>query len=200
MSFIKRNFHDILRLYINQVGITIFALMLYTACGVVDNDLLLAKLRTVISVFSILFFFVLLYYVAWEYGAKDLIRVDGGKIERSSAKGLLMALIANIPNLLLSVATCIFGFLYVGGNQALGNFFGLFQAITMAHASMYMGLIQTIVYGFTAVDAVAIDYRYLIMPILFVVIPLLSVAVVHFAYTLGYKEIKIVKVLFDRKK
>lgn len=200
MSFIKRNFHDILRLYINQIGITIFALMLYTACGVVDNDVLLAKLRTVISIFSMLFLFVLLYFVAWEYGARDRIKVDGGKMDRNGAKGILMSLIANIPNFILSVPTVIFGFLYVGGNEAFGNFFGLFQALTMAHASMYMGIIQTIVYGFSAIDTVLVDYRYLIMSVLFVLIPLLSVAVVHLAYTFGYREIKITNVLFNKKK
>lgn len=200
MSFIKNNFHNILRLYINQIGITIFALMLYTACGFTDSDELLAKLRTVVSVFSILFYFVLIYFVSWEYGANDRIKVDGGKQTAIRGKGALMSLVANLPNLLLSIVTVILGYIYVGGNQAVGNFFGLFHAFTMAHASMYMGVIQTFIYGFRAVDTVPIDQQYMLMPILFLLLPLLSIGVCQLAYSLGYREIKISKLLFDRKK
>ena len=107
MDFFKKNFHDILRLYINQIGITIFSLMLYTAAGIPDDNVLVSKLRTAVSVFAILFYFVLLYYVAWEYGAKDKIRVDGGRQSPLALKGLFMSLIANTPNFILGIISVL---------------------------------------------------------------------------------------------
>ena len=199
MNFFKNNFHSILKLYINQIGITIFALMLYTACGATDDSELLAKLRTFVSIFSICFYYVLIYYVAWEIGAKDKIRIDSGRVAPFKAKGALMSLIANIPNVILSSFTVIFGFLFVGGAEKLASVFGLLQMANMLHASMYMGLIQTLVYGFTTVDNVPIDNKYLLMPILFIFIPLLSILVTHLAYTLGSYDKKLLSVFSKNK-
>ena len=200
MKFIKSNFHNILKLYINQIGITIFALMLYTACGATDDSELLAKLRTVVSVFSICFYYVLIYYVAWDIGANDKIRIDGGRLAPNKAKGALLSLIANVPNLFLSLLTVLFGFVYIGGAENIAALFGIFQMVTMLHASMYMGIIQTMVYGFTTVDNVPIDQKYLVMPILFIVIPLVSVLLTHVAYTLGSHDKKLLSVFSSKNK
>lgn len=201
MKFLNINFRDILKLYVNQVGITIFALMLYTACGAVGDFVLLSKLRTIVSVFSICFYFVLLYFVVWEIGAKDKIRIDGGKMQKSPAKGALLALFANIPNFILSILSLIFGWISIsGGSNFFANAFGFLQLATMTHASMYMGLIQTMVYGFTTVDKVPIDSRYMTMPLLFVLLPIISILVCHIAYSLGNKDKKILSIFSSKNK
>ncbi len=201
MTYVKKNFHDILKLYINQIGITIFALMLYTACGFTDEYPLFGQLRTIVSVFSILFFFVLLYYVMWEEGAKDKIRVDGGRLDPCPYRGLFNGLLANIPNLVLGIFTLLFSVLSLNGIAWAEAPFSILFLITMSHSAMYMGLIQTSVYGFSPLDAEPTDYgKYLIMSILFLVIPLLSALVTHIAYTLGSKEIKLLGFLFSKKK
>jgi len=201
MSYFKKNFHDILKLYINQIGITIFALMLYTACGITDDDILFSQLRTVISIFSILFYFVLLYFVTWEEGAKDKIRVDGGRLEPCPCRGLFNGLLANIPNFLLGIITLVFAIPCLMGAEWSRAAFSILYLMTSWHASMYMGIIQTSVYGFSVPDTVTPDYgKYLIMSILFIVIPVASALITHLGYFLGSKEIKLFSFLSSKKK
>ena len=203
MRFFKEHSYDIIRLYVNQIGITIFSMMLYTAIGGVTEDIVLfARLRTAISVFSILFYFVLIYYVMWEIGAKDKIRIDGGRIFPFRTKGVILELFANIPNLILSVLSVLFVSIYLISQNAVANSaFAVLIMITMYHASMYMGLIQTCVYGMNVPDVEVVDYpKYLIVSILFVAVPLLSVVVSHVAYTLGSKEIKLLSLFKAKKK
>ena len=79
MKFLKENSYDILRLYINQIGITIFSLVLYFSVGMLDDKVLSLRLKIAISVFAMLFFFALLYTAAWDWGAKDK-----GQLHRAS--------------------------------------------------------------------------------------------------------------------
>ena len=201
MKYIKTNFHDILRLYINQIGITIFSLMLYVACGLTEEDALFSRLRTAVSVFSILFFFVLLYYIAWEEGAKDKIRIDGGRISPRPYRGFLNGLLANIPNVILGAITLVLSvFCYSGAEWSRAGF-SLMYLFTSWHAAMYMGIIQTACYGFAVPNTEVPDYgKYLVMSIMFLVIPLFSALVTHFGYHLGSKEKKIFGFLSSKKK
>ena len=106
MKFFKENSYDILRLYINQIGITIFSLLLYFSVASIEDKTLGLRLKIAISVFAILFYFALLYTAAWDWGAKDKIRIDAGRLECKKYKGALMSLIANIPNFILA-AGCV---------------------------------------------------------------------------------------------
>ena len=201
MDFLKRNFHDIIRLYINQIGITIFALMLYTASGFPEDAVLVSKLRTAVSVFSLLFYFVLIYFVSWECGAKDKIRIDSGRVSAAPFKGGIMSLVANIPNLLFGIVSLILAIVCISGGESVQGFFGIVFAITMAHASMYMGIIQTFVYGFNLPDPDVPDMnKYLIMAVLFTLLPLISVAINQLAYFLGSREIKLLSVFSKKNK
>ena len=201
MGFLKKNFHDVLRLYINQIGITIFAMMLYTASGIPEDGVLVSQLRTLVSVFSMLFYFALLYYVSWEYGAKDKIRIDSGREERTPLKGLFMSCFANVPNFLFGILSIVLCIVTISQGTSVQGFFGVVFALTMAHASMYMGVIQTLVYGFNLPDPEVLDLKkYLIMTILFTVMPLLSVGITHLAYYLGSREIKLLSFLSKKNK
>ena len=60
MKFFKDNSYDIIKLYINQIGIAIFSLVLYTAIGFLEDAGLNLKLRVVLSVFATLFYFALI--------------------------------------------------------------------------------------------------------------------------------------------
>ena len=95
MKIFKENSYDIVRLYVNQLGIMIFTMLLVFAGG--QNT----TLGIIISLFSTVFYLVLIYYVVWEIGAKDKIRIEGGKAEPCKYKGLVMGLWANVPNLVL---------------------------------------------------------------------------------------------------
>ena len=80
MKIFKENSYDIVRLYINQLGIMIFSMLLYTAVGSFENESLSTSLSVFVSIFSTCFYLALIYYMMWEIGAKDKIRIDGGRM------------------------------------------------------------------------------------------------------------------------
>ena len=195
MSFFKQHSYDIVRLYINQIGITIFSLFLYTAVGFVglENDSLFRHLRLGVSVASIIFYVFLVYNVFWEIGAKDKIRVDGGKGHLEKNKGFLMAVFANIPNFVISVVTLILVLIYkIGGGEGFYSAFTLSVAIQQFHGAMYMGVIQAVTPEAvsSATGAINID-SYLLQSIIYVFVPAVSLLAVHFSYLLGTKERRI---------
>ena len=199
MKIFKENSYDIVRLYVNQLGIMIFSMLLYTAVGSFDNESLSSSLSIFVSIFSTCFYLVLVYYAMWELGAKDKIRIDGGRMEPCKHKGLVMGLFANVPNIVLGALTVILlaVFLAGGGDGVYAGFLA-FNTIMRFHASMWLGFITALVPS--GLSAGTIDYvEFLIEAILFTVLPLVSVGVTHLAYTLGSKEKKIFSFLSGKK-
>ena len=199
MKIFKENSYDIVRLYVNQLGIMIFSMLLYTAVGSLSNEKLSNALSVCVSVFSICFYLVLIYYVMWEIGAKDKIRIDGGRMEPCKQKGFVMGLIANIPNLVLGLLTVIFLAIYlVSKSDGIYSAFLIANTITRPHAAAYLGVIAAIVPGNTVGES--IDFtEFLIESILFVVLPLISTLVTHLAYYLGSNEKRILNFNRSRK-
>ena len=184
MRFLKDNSYDIVRLYINQIGITIFSLVLYFSITSLadnpENGNLYLKVKLGISIFAILFFFALLYTASWDWGANDKIRVDSGKIEKHTSKGALMALIANSLNLILAGGCLISELIVPNGNGAVCQ---IFRPILLLTNAMYIGLVQAI---FSSVSNV-----YLFESIGYFLAPFLAVLATHIGYIFGMKNIKI---------
>lgn len=189
MKFLKENSYDIVRLIINQIGITIFSLVLSTAVGMVDLDddtRLIVKL--VLSIFSTLFYFALLYTAAWEWGAKDKIRIDGGRMESDKFKGAKMAFFANLINFALALLCAIpLAIHYFANVEALYSFSSVFNLIIRLIASMYIGILQAI---FVAFKADTVLY-FLLQSIGFVFMPLLAICATQIGYHFGTLEKKI---------
>ena len=191
MGIFKEHLYDIVKLYVNQIGITIFSFFLYTALPA-DNDSLFTKLRIVVSVFAILFYLVLIHNVVWEIGAKDKIRIESKGYEPKPLKGLFLSLYANVPNLALALFAIIFGSLYVGGAGWASSPFFIFFMILKIHAAMYMGLVQGATPAAPAGGAdMSICVDALLESVWFFVLPLIAVALAQISYWLGSKEIKI---------
>ncbi len=185
MRFLKENSYDILRLYINQIGITIFSLVLYTSVGALDKSLSL-KLQIAISVFAMLFFFALLYTVAWDWGANDKIRIDAGRMKKSTFKGAFMALIANAINFILAGVCVISMILYLNGSEGALNVSQIFNLLLRVTNAMYLGVIKGIFIAFK--DA---EIYNLVQSIAFLVAPILAIAATHIGYIFGLKNIRI---------
>ena len=199
MKTLKENFYDVIKLFVNQFGIGIFALFLYTDVGVafVEDDAMFNLARILVSVFSTIFYIVLVYYMFWEIGAKDGIRISGGRMEPQPAKGAILALWANIPNLVLSGVALILLVIYsLSGSEGVYSAFSFFFMIETWLLDMYMGIIQ----GVTAPITVEGSFSFLptlIQSLLYLVVPsFVSVLTVHFSYRLGLKDRK----LFSRAK
>ena len=201
MKIFKENSYDIVRLYINQLGIMIFSMLLYTAVGSFENDRIFSALRIFVSLFSVCFYLVLIYYVMWEIGAKDKIKIDGGRAVPCKSKGAIMGLFANIPNFALGLVTVIFLLAaFSTGNQTLSSVFLTLNLFMRFHASMYMGIITECVPSGTPTGSSEIDQiEFLIETILFTVLPAISVLVTHLAYNLGSKEKKLSAILTGKK-
>ena len=111
-QFLKDNSYYSVRMMINQLVMTMFSLMLIfsvTTWGDQSNagEALNNGLLVGVSVLSILFYLYLLYYMCYELGQKDGIRIESGRMHPSPWKGFFISLIANIPNLLLGLLELI---------------------------------------------------------------------------------------------
>ena len=187
MRFFKENSDNIIKLYINQIGIAIFAMFLYTAAGAlsekIPNSL---AMKIFISVFSIAFYFVLVYNVAWEIGAKDKIRVDGGRMEKNEKKGILLGIYANSLNFAVVGVSIILSVLYItSGIDAFNTIFAVLNFLFRFFLSMYLGVIQGITASVTD-ESIA----FLIQTVLFFVFSALSAVIVHVSYVLGLRDFR----------
>lgn len=200
MRFIKEHSYDIIKLYINQLGINIFALIMYTAAAMTnsgeDSGVALPA-RIGISIFSTLFYFVLIYTAAWDWGAKDKIRIDGGKMQFDGFKGLKLSLFANAVNFILCAIIILLGVINVAwGAGWSGSGFAIFDMILRFTASMYIGISQGV---FSWASASFSEIQIHIMQAgAFLVMSLISVFVTHLGYRAGIAEKKIFS--FKKKK
>lgn len=181
-EFFSENGKIIVKLMLNQFGAAVMGLMITMAAASSDTLMLFA------SIFASLFYVALLYSVIWEKGGQDRIKVDGGRAAYQPFKGLLMALIANIPNLVLAILIAAGKFFGSTdgpfGYEWAGNIYAVANVIERMWNGMYLGLIQT----YLPFNPIAhfVD----ILPALFVC---------GFGYYIGLRNIRILGI-FELKK
>lgn len=149
-SFIAENSGTVVKILIHQLGLTVFGFLLYSASASSRST----PLTLGLGIFSALFYLVLLYVLSWDNGAKDKIKIDGGRMKPDAFKGAKTALIANIPNLIFAVLSLV-GYLcinksalsaagtYVSPKWAV-NLHGIAQIIGIFLNSMYTGIADPI--------------------------------------------------------
>lgn len=195
MRFFKNNAESIIRLFVNQIGITIFALFLYTAAGAMqkEGESTPVLFQVLISVFSILFYFVLIYTVVWEIGAKDKIRIDAGRAEKQPFRGMLLGVYANIPNFVITGIAFIAILLYTFGcGDIFYTIYTIPNIISRFFASMYLGVILGLTNALEATKDLMIGIYYFIFPAI-------SFLVTHFAYVMGLHEKRIFPTVKNKK-
>ena len=203
MNFFKENSYDIVKLYLTQIAISVFALIMHTSSGFIKADSGLAvTFQIIISVFSILFYFALLYTAAWDWGANDKIRADSGRHTLDKTRALKMVAISNIPNyLFISVAAIGFGLASAGVETFLAKLGTIFFAILQFTATMFQGVIAT-AFDFlrSDVEGAANEGFYFAQACGYAVMILITIAVTHLAYILGTKEKKLFGFIKTKKK
>ncbi len=173
-KFLKEQSYNMVKLFLNQIALTVFGMILTIATSK-NASLLLAA-----SIFSILFFLTLNYFLCWEIGAKDKIRVDAGRLESMPSKGLIISLGANIPNLLLAVIMGI----GIMTNTEIGHSISAYcYAIAFLLNSMYEGVIKSL--GLVGASNWWV----------YILITLPSLFICWLAYLLGSKNIRILGLL-----
>ncbi|MBO5010034.1 MAG: hypothetical protein J6D20_04980 [Clostridia bacterium] len=188
MKHIKSNSYEIVRLVINQVGISIFALVLYISMNIAgeSSEELGFSLNLVASVFSILFYWALLYSVVWEIGAKDRIKIDSGKNENFPLKGALLSLVANVVNLVFAAVIIVGELVRVfAGSDAMNGIVALLIVAVRFTSAMFLRTVNAVCLPFGGeINILAQGVAYLIFFIL-------TVGVCQLAYTLGMNNFKV---------
>lgn len=138
-GFFQKYSYSIIKMFVNQFAISLFGLILAMLTTAVDHTVL----TIVASAFSIAFYLFLIYTMTWEIGAKDRIAVDYGKMKYRPHTGLLMSLVANIPNFLLAILYTI-AYPFMGTHRWAGNMNAILNLISAILEGMYRGLLTVI--------------------------------------------------------
>ncbi len=191
---VKKHSYDIVMLYIDQIAITVFSLILMTALVSVSDSLWVGF---GLSIFTTLFFGVIIYTKAWDLGAKDKLSFDSGRGEYQPLKGLVLSIFANIPNFVLSSLAAIFLFISKAGNEALYSIGGALLTISKFTMAIYLGIVNLIVSPIS--DWYYVDF-YIINSVVLFIVPIISIAITQFGYTLGFREKKLFGGAMDAKR
>ncbi len=158
MGFLKKNSYTIVKLFINQLAISIFGNVLAIACGMADNQ----ALKLVTSIFAILFFLFLNYSVLWEIGYKNIPAIDAGRMPRRPLNGFYMALWASVPNFIFAVIIMLAQlFCDIEFFSTLG---GVTSMIAIWVQGMYTGLLSYIKINAQPANAYWISYFLITIP------------------------------------
>ena len=133
IAFLKEHSYNMVKLFLNQIGMTVFGTMLALALS------RHADLLVISGIFSVIFFLVLDYMALWEIGAKDKIRIDGGRLKPMSYKGALLSFGANLPNLILTLLMAFCAFIGTSVSEGISI---TCNAILRLLNGMYLGIIK----------------------------------------------------------
>ena len=187
--FYIENSKAINKLVLYQFGAAFLGILMYSAAGSV------AWLNLATGVFAILFYMYLIYGAVWDEGARDRIKVDGGRLSVDMWKGVKIAFFANIPNLLIGVVHFIFTTVSVLAQaEWAGNIAFVANAIGVIWEGMYNGIITSIfprVIGGQYVDLTILQT--ILRSFSFIVIVLPALLTCNVAYRLGYSGVAVFK-------
>jgi hypothetical protein len=171
-----------MRLFVNQIGITFFALVLTMAVSRMEND----SFKLWVSVFSILFYLCLIYSVMWEAGAANAVPIEAGRMERDRLFSLKASLFASVPNLALALLMLVFFLLgYVASIHWAGGVYAVLHIVTGLFEAMHAGVFSAILKGLSGVK------EQLVACILYLLSSLPMILVSMGAYALGMRNIRL---------
>lgn len=185
MKFLKENLYNVVRLMINQFGMMIFGLVLSFATANLQGELS-GKMFLIVSLFSAIFYLVLIYYMIWELGARDIIRVEAGRQKYDPFYGTKIALIANIPNFFvafLGLIGYITGYVLSDGGVGVG-LFGAAHMLSGFIQAPYLGIVKQLL------ASLGLSESYLARAVVYFFTTIPSIVVASFAYVLGCKNFR----------
>jgi hypothetical protein len=180
MKFFKENLHLISRLFINQLGITMFSIVLMMASS--KNS----TVSLCFSIFSTLFYLYLIYTVMWEVGAKDALRIEQGRMEKNPAFPWKASFFASIPNFfiaLLMLVGFLFGYAFTSFDAAR-TLYVVMRLVVGLFEGMYVGIFSSLVSLLPNTDLVYAASG----TVFYALSPLLMMGVSALAYSLGIRN------------
>ena len=192
MNFFKNNLHLISRLFVNQLGMTMFGIVLMMASS--KNNLV----SLCFSIFATLFYLYLIYSVMWEEGAKDLLRIEQGRKTKDSAYPWKISFFANVPNFFIAflmLIGCLFGYFFASFDAAK-SLYVIMRLVVGLFEGMYAGIFSSIVTLLPDTEAV-----YAASGLIFYTLSSLPMmAVSALAYSLGLRNIHFLIPKYKAKK
>ena len=183
-GFFHQYSYSIVKMFVNQFAISIFGIVLAMATMAAENNIL----TLVVSIFSILFYLFLIYTMTWEIGAKDRISVDVGKMPYRPHTGLVLSLLANIPNFLIAL---LYTIAYPFEEQSwAGNLNFVLNLISSVMEGMYRGVMSVITVSGLPLFRHWWAYFLIIIP---------ALLATWIAYFMGYKNKRLVAQYFDKR-
>lgn len=145
MKLFKSHSYEITKLFVNQIGMTIFGLVLTFSTAML-NPTLKSTFTLVVSIFSVCFYLYLVYVVGWDYGLKDKVRIESGRLTEDRWLGLKLMAIAQIPNAVTALLMWLGAILRAIGGDFCGSVGGILYAIGLPVAefgqAMYLGIVM----------------------------------------------------------
>ena len=192
-KFFSDGLDTIVKLIVTQLGMTMFGTMVTFAAYAVPGSITkvddkitgYGSIFLVVSVFAIIMYLFILYNHIWEKGAKDRIKVDGGRMDKQIFKGLYLSLVANALNILLGLIMCItYYFFDFNGDPSFIAYqlYGSCNSIARIIQGMYNGLLLYISPSASGVS-----------PYMFLVIVLPALLVTTLGYYRGFNNKKLFK-------
>lgn len=137
IKYIKENIDSISKLFINHVGMMIFGLAVLISTKLM-NDVVFYMM----GVLAVLMYFTLLYTAMWERGAKDKIKIDGGRKKPDLFHGLWAYLLGNILVVITSLLGLIFAFFVTEEVSFANNTLAVFRFISHYYNAMYLPITE----------------------------------------------------------
>jgi hypothetical protein len=140
LFFLKERSYEIVKLFINQIVLSVFGTAL-TLAAAGENR---AGLRVGSSIFAILFYLFIIYFMMWELGAKDSHKIERKDEGQTRAAGLYMGLVASSVNFLLAILIMLGSLIQ---HEAFGSIGAVSKLIALLTEGMYTGVLAITVNG-----------------------------------------------------
>lgn len=138
IKYFKENLSSISKLFINHVGMTVFALVVLITSSLLSSKLGNNAVFYIMGGLTVLMYFSLIYTAMWERGAKDKIKVDGGRMKRGLFHGLYMYLMANALSIFFALLTLLFACFANDPNSGIYGVYDVFKLITHFWGAIYL--------------------------------------------------------------
>ena len=185
--FFRRYSYSMIKMFVNQFAISIFGLVLALAITSADNSVL----TMIVGIFAVCFYMFLIYTMTWEIGAKDRISVDIGKMAYQPHTGLIISLVANIPNILIAILYA-FATPFSANHEWAGGMCAVLSVIADLVEGMYRGVLSVIHLPGTQNSIIMAWWSYFL-----IILPALITSWV--AYFAGFKNFRMLAPYFTKK-
>ncbi|MBQ6893418.1 MAG: hypothetical protein IJN48_04355 [Clostridia bacterium] len=178
MRFLKDNSTKISRLIITHIAMSVFGLALFFSTNVMEpHEIMLAA-----SIFSVVFYAVIVYTTMWDFGIKDKPAFDAGRLNSAAKVGFFSVFFAEVIWMILAIS-------YVIVFQFDVNFASIIYVVEFLTSCCFTGIEVYIKNNILADGSILTPY---IVASVYVLGSIIISAIGTLGYVLGTKDITII--------